>query len=104
MVMNPSTPHITVRWATQHDEAALRRLAFLDSARPVAGPALVASRDGELLAALPLRSREPIADPFAPTGDLVELLELRAVQMADSNVHELPRHTARLGRLAVRGR
>ncbi len=104
MVMELLNSHISVRWATEHDEDAVRRLAFLDSARPLRGQALIASRDGKPLAAISLRSRQVVADPFTETSDLVELLEMRAGQMADSAVHELPRHTARLGRLAVRGR
>lgn len=106
MVMELTTSHITVRWATEHDEDALRRLAFLDSRRPLRGSALIAIRDGEPQAAISIRSRQVIADPFTATGDLVELLEMRAGQMADSDVHEHTsrHHAPRLGRLAVRGR
>jgi hypothetical protein len=54
----------------------------LDSARPPTGPALVAVADSRLLAALPLGSGRPIADPFEPTAGIVALLELRAKQIA----------------------
>ncbi len=38
----------------------------------------MAEADGEMVAALAPRSGERIANPFRPTADVVELLELRA--------------------------
>jgi hypothetical protein len=78
--------NVTVRRSTSADAGALARLAALDSASPPRGPALVAEADSRLLAALPLGSGRPIADPFEPTAELVALLELRRAQMdtADS--------------------
>jgi hypothetical protein len=73
---------ITVRRSVPGDAGQLERLAALDSARPPSGPALVAVADGRMLAALPLGSGRPIADPFEPTAAVVALLELRARQMA----------------------
>jgi hypothetical protein len=73
---------ITVRRSVAADRSELERLAALDSARPPTGPALVAEADSRMLAALPLGSGRPIADPFAPTAAIVALLELRAAQMA----------------------
>ena len=70
-----------VRRSTPGDEAALARLAGLDSARPPRGPALIAESDSRVLAALPLGSGRPIADPFQPTAELVALLELRRAQI-----------------------
>jgi hypothetical protein len=72
---------ISVRRSTSADEGALARLAALDSASPPRGPALVAEADSRLLAALPIGSGRPIADPFEPTAELVALLELRRSQM-----------------------
>ena len=79
--------NVTVRRSTAGDAGALARLAALDSASPPRGPALVAEADSRLLAALPLGSGRPIADPFEPTAELVALLELRRAQMetADSD-------------------
>jgi hypothetical protein len=74
---------ITVRRSRSGDEAALERLAALDSARPLRGPALIAESGGRILAALPLRSGRPVADPFEPTAELVELLRLRHEQLED---------------------
>ena len=78
--------NVTVRRTTSGDAGALARLAALDSASPPRGPALVAEADSRLLAALPLGSGRPIADPFEPTAELVALLELRRAQIeaADS--------------------
>jgi hypothetical protein len=73
--------NITVRRSTSGDQAALARLASLDSARPPRGPALVAEADSRMLAALPIGSGRPIADPFEPTAEVVALLELRRRQI-----------------------
>ena len=73
---------ITVRRAVAGDRSELARLAALDSATPPRGPALVAEADSRMLAALPLGSGRPIADPFEPTAAVVALLELRAEQIA----------------------
>lgn len=75
---------ITVRRAVESDRIDLERLAALDSATPPRGPALVAEADSRMLAALPLGSGRPIADPFEPTAAIVALLELRAEQIAGS--------------------
>src|SRR4051812_9999926 len=73
--------NVTVRRSTSGDESALARLAALDSASPPRGPALVAEADTRILAALPLGSGRPIADPFEPTLELIQLLELRRSQI-----------------------
>jgi hypothetical protein len=73
---------INVRRSVSGDMSELERLAALDGARPPTGPALVAEADSRMIAALPLGSGRPIADPFEPTAAIVALLELRATQMA----------------------
>jgi hypothetical protein len=71
--MSPLLP-ITVRLAQPADEQAIARLAGRDS-RPVPpAPWLVAERDGELQAAVSLRTGAVVADPFRPTAQLVKLL------------------------------
>lgn len=72
---------VVVRPGNAADADALRRLALLDSRRPIAGDTLVAEGDGRLLAAVPLAGGPAIADPFRLTADLVGLLELRATQL-----------------------
>ena len=68
--MNP----ITIRQSTKSDSPELRRLAELDSARPLPGPALIAEHRGHAVAAVSLDGRRSIADPFLPTADVVEML------------------------------
>ena len=69
---------IEVRPAHPDDERGLTRLAQLDSARVPPAPLLLAFEGGELRAALSLTTGTAIADPFAPTVWLVELLRARA--------------------------
>lgn len=72
---------ITIRPAYGDDTEALHRLAILDSAPEVpAGPLLLAEVDGELQAALALRTGAVIADPFRPTASLVALLRQHAAR------------------------
>lgn len=73
---------VTVRTAAPADGAGIRRLAALDSKHAPDGPVLVAEVDGELVAAVPFGAGAAIADPFKPTADLVNLLKLRATQVA----------------------
>jgi hypothetical protein len=72
---------VIVRAAQPSDATDLRRLAALDCGTAPAGAALVAESEARILAALPLGSGRPIADPFEPTAELVALLELRREQL-----------------------
>jgi hypothetical protein len=74
---------ITVRAAYPDDGAALRALAALDSADPIAQPALVAEAGGEIRAALSLVDGAVVADPFVSTEHLVVLLQVHAAQIAE---------------------
>ena len=69
---------LTIRTATATDTSALYRLAALDSSFPPAGDVLVAEVGDELWAAVEVDTGAAIADPFRPSGDLVDLLRLRA--------------------------
>jgi hypothetical protein len=69
---------IIIRTARESDEPALERLAALDSARPLAGSVLLASVDGDVVAARSLADGRTIADPFVPTTRHLELLKVRA--------------------------
>jgi hypothetical protein len=73
---------VTLRYSSAADGENLRALAELDSARAPSGVSLVAEIDGRLRAALPLDGSPAIADPFHRGLDLVELLRLRAMQLA----------------------
>jgi len=69
---------ITIRPAHAGDERDLARLAALDSAEVPAEPLLLAEVQGGLRAALSLADGASIADPFAPTADVIALLRERA--------------------------
>jgi hypothetical protein len=72
----------TIRFAYPDDDAALHRLAALDSQPLPTGPLLVAEVGGELWAAVSLRGAAPaIADPFHHTAELVHLLRERAERL-----------------------
>lgn len=78
MSSHPTHPSVVIRAARGSDAVALAGLAELDSAPPLAGPALVAEVEGRIVAALATGSGARIADPFAPTAPLLDLLETRA--------------------------
>jgi hypothetical protein len=72
---------VTVRLSEASDARALLNLAALDSAAVPSRPTLLAVRDGETVAAVPVSGGRAIADPFRRTAAIVELLELRAAQL-----------------------
>jgi hypothetical protein len=80
--METTAHHISIRLANDDDDRTLLRLAALDSAPAPRGSVLVADVDGEIVAARALSKRRSIADPFRPTAEIRELLELRARQAA----------------------
>ena len=94
----PSADHdARIRYARPDDEAALGRLAALDSAAVPAAPLLVAELDGELRAALSLVSSELIADPFRPTLAVVAQLRKRAASLAAAGAATEDRQPATAG-------
>jgi hypothetical protein len=78
------TSPILLRAARSDDTAALVRLAALDSARPLPGPALVAEQNSTLVAALCLSTGRAIADPFVPALYLIPLLRVEAKRRTPS--------------------
>lgn len=95
--------HVTLRCAGPADELALLRLAELDSARLLRHPIIVAESFGKLVAALSLRDRRTIADPFEPTAAIVRLLIARADQIeADAVPAKSPRMARLRALLATR--
>jgi hypothetical protein len=74
------TEGVVLRPARPEDDADLIRLAALDSARPLPGPALVAERSGAIVAALCLSTGRAVADPFVPSAHLVALLRHHAAR------------------------
>jgi hypothetical protein len=77
--MHP-TP-FTIRAATARDEPALSRLAMLDSQRALRAPALIAEIAGRPAAAIGLKGKRVVADPFQPTASIAEHLRLGAATL-----------------------
>ncbi len=103
-----STPTIAIRQALPGDGPALSRLAALDSAPVPFGDVLLAEVDGSLRAALHVASGRAVADPFAPTEELVELLRVpvararrREAEHAGARARARRRGLPRRARLAV---
>jgi hypothetical protein len=98
-----STSTIILQQATAAEDAALRELSQLDSARTVSRPALMAVVDDKLLAAISLRDGRVVADPFAETEAAVVLLRVRASTLQTASRSRA--HGGRRGpRLALRPR
>jgi hypothetical protein len=75
-------PTITIRQATRADAFELRRLAALDDAPVLHGDALLVEEAGEVRAAISLDDGRVIANPFARTADLVEMLRTQRHHVA----------------------
>ncbi|HEX6117282.1 MAG TPA: hypothetical protein VFY99_09285 [Solirubrobacterales bacterium] len=74
---------VTIRRADTAEWDAIDRLAQRDSAPPPPrDEMLVAEVGGEMRAAVAVRNGYAIADPFAPSAELVDLLRARAEQIA----------------------
>jgi hypothetical protein len=89
---------LTIRRASADDAFALKRLAAIDSASPPTGNVLLAEMGTELWAAVSVDTGAAVADPFRPSGDLVDLLRFRAGRLAG---HERS-HSGALARLLPR--
>jgi hypothetical protein len=73
-----STNAYLIREATSADEDALRRLAELDSQRPLRGRVLIGEVDGVPAVAASLADGRIVADPFRATAHLIPLVGMRA--------------------------
>jgi hypothetical protein len=71
-----------IRPATTLDAIALRRLAAVSDARPLAGRVLVAEARGVVVAALSRDDRRTIADPALAPVYATTILQLRADALA----------------------
>ena len=91
---------VTMRVAGPQDQAAVARLAALDSQRAPEGDVLVAEIGGELRAAVAIDDGAAIADPFRPTADVVSLLRERAAQVAAPRAQRTHGFGLRLARAA----
>lgn len=75
------TDSISIRPFADSDVQAVREVAQRDSSTVPAGMLLVAEVRGRVRAALSLDTGEVVADPFAPSAELVDLLRARARQL-----------------------
>src|SRR4051794_2331296 len=75
--MFPANAYV-IRLAGDNDEAALARLAELDSTRPLEHPILIGEVDGRPAAALDLDTGRTAADPFVRTANLLAHMRMRA--------------------------
>lgn len=74
-------PVITIRAASAKDNRALVRLAEISERRIPVGLVLVAEVESDVVAALPVGGGPVLSDLMRPTGDVVQLLELRSGQI-----------------------
>jgi antirestriction protein ArdC len=73
----PANAHL-IRPATPHDAKALRRLAAVSGARPLAGRILVAEVRGVIAAAISRDQRRTVTDPALAPSYLTTILRVRA--------------------------
>ena len=73
--------YLTIRAATQHDGAALRRLAAPDHRPLLGGPALLAERHGVAIAAIALTGGQVATDASITAADAVRRLRRRRCQI-----------------------
>jgi hypothetical protein len=91
----PAGPAILIREATIADNPALALLCELDSQPPATGAWLVGELGGRTVAALALDGDRVMADPFTLTGDVLDLLRLRAAQLRGRGSRRTRRRLAR---------
>jgi hypothetical protein len=95
--------NLVVRRGRPSDDHALATLAALDSAHPLTGRSIVGEVDGQIVAAVSLHDGRAVADPFAPTADVVDILRLHtAGARSDAARGRLRRPRLTLPRLAPR--
>lgn len=83
----------------------VRKIAYLDSQRPLTGPALLGEIDGRPAAAISLEDGRVVADPFQHTAQLVAQLRMRARGAAAAerspSLRERLRHGVRARRMGA---
>jgi hypothetical protein len=82
-------PDVVIRPAAATDIRAIARLAEASERRPPSGLVIVAEVENEVVAALPLDDRYVLSDLVRPTGDVVQLLELRSEQLRAARLEKV---------------
>jgi hypothetical protein len=80
---------VVIRPATGADARAVERLAEASERRTPSGLVLVAEVDDDVVAALSVRERYVLTDLWRPTGDVVQLLELRSEQLRAADLEKV---------------
>ncbi len=91
-------PTIALRLAHADEQGEISRLAGLHEAPAPSGEVLLGLVDGTPVAALSLTDGRVVADPFARSGEVVELLRVRADRLG------APRRRTTRGRFSPRTR
>ena len=81
MSNNTNTTGITIRRLGPADDAAVERLAQLDSGDRPTAPLLGAEIEGRLLVATSIETGKGVADPFSRTKELRSLVSMRVDQL-----------------------
>jgi hypothetical protein len=89
------TPEVMIRRLGMLDDAAVSRIAELDSARAPRGELFGAELDGRLVAVVSATTGEVAADPFRRTAEIVEMLRQHAAS-TNGDRPRLPRRLASL--------
>ena len=84
-----SLPDIVIRPAVAKDGRVLARLAEASERRMPSGLVLVAEVETQVVAALPMEDGYVLSDLFRPTGDVVQLLELRSEQLRAARLEKV---------------
>ena len=95
---------LTIRFAVPDDEAALARLAALDSNRTPRGAVLIAEVGDEPWAALSLDDGHAVSDPFRPSAEAVWMLAERARQLKTERRGRMQRRPQMSRRPSVGGK
>jgi hypothetical protein len=76
-------PHadVAIRYAGERDASVLGWLQQLDERTLPSGPRLLAELDGVPVAAMAVADETVVADPFARTAGVVDLMRVRARQL-----------------------
>jgi hypothetical protein len=102
--MTATADTIVIRRAGAADIRVLARIAALDSAQVPGADSLIAEVGGVPVAALDLADGHVVADPFAPTADVVELLRLRASRVRKQHAGRTRRAARVLARAQLTAR
>lgn len=99
VLSDPSVDHtvaVELRLAGPRDAQLIRRLAELDDAPELTGPALIALIGGEAVAALSLLEDRVVANPFVRSSEAVALLRVRAEHLSNTGRRAPRRRRLRL--------